>query len=730
MISPSMDSVRIFNKPTSPDGNLARLPQYYGQNVFDLAAMTKRLGQKDVETVKSIMQNGGKIDSALAARIATAVRDWALERGATHYCHWFQPQTGTTAEKHEGFMAFDQDGKPIENFRGSELLQGEPDASSFPSGGLRSTFEARGYTAWDPSSPMFLMESENKITTLYIPTIFVSHHGQTLDFKAPLLKSIERVSQETVKTLQLLGEKNITRAQVHIGAEQEYFLIERNAAAQRMDIVLTGRTVFGKKPAKGQELEDHYFGNIPPRVQAFMQEAEIELYKVGVPMKTRHNEVAPRQFEFAPIFETANIAADHNQLLMKVIRSVAARHNFMVLLHEKPFAGVNGSGKHLNWSISDSNGRNLLDPGTTPHQNIVFLTFLAACMLGIQEHADVIRASIASAGNDHRLGANEAPPAIMSVFLGEALTRCLNELQAGSTTQTSAEKTLMNLGLSHVQNLQREATDRNRTSPFAFTGNKFEFRAVGSSAPIGYPAAILNAALTSALSKINALFAAQAKNGVVSPETALSIITDIVRKTEPVRFEGNGYSQEWREEAARRGLGNAATTPEALNAFRNVEKTNFLLETGVFSEADVESRGVIQMERYVKQRLIEVNIAIEMAQTGILPAGLRYLSEVATLARDASALNIPSPATKVAQEIGNLCNRVEASLTGLKTATERLTSGDALEHDHLWSTGLEIARTLMPKLEELRAAVDALETQFPEKDWPHPQYSDILFTLE
>jgi glutamine synthetase len=725
-----MDSVRIFNKPTTPDGSLARLPQYYGQSVFDLAAMAKRLGQKDVETIKSIMQNGGKIDTALAARVATAVRDWALERGATHYCHWFQPQTGATAEKHEAFMSFDADGKPIENFRGSELLQGEPDASSFPSGGLRSTFEARGYTAWDPSSPMFLMESENKITTLYIPTVFVSHHGQTLDFKAPLLKSIERISQEAVKTLHLLGENKANKAVVHIGAEQEYFLIERTSAAKRMDIVLTGRTVFGKKPAKGQELEDHYFGSIPPRVQAFMQEAEIELYKVGVPMKTRHNEVAPRQFEFAPIFETANIATDHNQLLMKVIRSVAARHGFMVLLHEKPFAGVNGSGKHLNWSISDSNGRNLLDPGTTPHQNIVFLTFLAACMLGIQEHADVIRASVASAGNDHRLGANEAPPAIMSVFLGEALTRCLKELLAGNTTQSSAEKTLMNLGLSHVQNLQRETTDRNRTSPFAFTGNKFEFRAVGSAAPVGYPAAILNAALTSALTKINSMLSAHAKNGVVSPEAALSVITEIVRQTEAIRFEGNGYSQEWRDEAAKRGLGNYATTPEALSAFRNIEKTRFLQDTGVFTEADVESRGVIQMERYVKQRLIEVNIATEMAQTGILPAAMRYLGEVTNLARDAASLNIPSPATKLAQELGALCNRVEASLTALKTATERTTAGDALEHDGLWNTGLEIARSLMPKLEDLRAAVDALEAQFPSKDWPFPQYSDILFTLE
>ena len=725
-----MDSVRIFNKPTSADGNIARLPQYYGQNVFDITAMSKRLGQKDVETVRDIMQNGGKIDSTLASRIATAVRDWAIERGATHFCHWFQPQTGTTAEKHEGFMSFDQDGKPIERFRGSELLQGEPDASSFPSGGLRSTFEARGYTAWDPSSPMFLMESENNITTLYIPTIFVSHNGQSLDFKAPLLKSLERISDEAVKTLQLLGEKNITKAHVHIGAEQEYFLIERNSAAKRMDLVLTGRTVFGKKPAKGQELEDHYFGNIPPRVQAFMQEVEIDLYKLGVPMKTRHNEVAPRQFEFAPIFETANIASDHNQLLMKILRSVAARHGFMVLLHEKPFAGVNGSGKHLNWSISDSNGRNLLDPGTTPHQNIVFLTFLAACMLGIHEHAEVIRASVASAGNDHRLGANEAPPAIMSVFLGEALTRILDELLAGSSTKTSAEKTLMNLGLSQVQNLFRETTDRNRTSPFAFTGNKFEFRAVGSSAPIGYPATILNAAVTSALMKINEMLKAHAKNGEVSPEAVLSVVTEVVRKTQAVRFEGNGYSQEWRDEAARRGLSNTATTPEAISVFRNCEKTQFLQNTGVFSTADVESRGVIQMERYVKQRLIEVNIAIEMAQTGILPASIRYLGEVVALARDAASLSVPSPATKLAQDLGNLCNRVEAALTSLKNATERTTSGDALEHDSLWNTGLEISRNLMPRLEELRTAVDALEAQFPSQSWPFPQYSDILFTLE
>jgi glutamine synthetase len=618
----------------------------------------------------------------------------------------------------------------MERFAGKELLQGEPDASSFPSGGLRSTFEARGYTGWDPSSPMFLMESENGITTLYIPSVFVSHNGQALDFKVPLMKSVNRISEESVRTLHLLGEKNVRSVNCDIGPEQEFFLVDRSSAARRLDLVLTGRTVLGRKPAKGQELEDHYFGNIPPRVQAFMQEVEVELFKLGVPVKTRHNEVAPRQFEFAPIYETANIANDHNQLMMKVLRSVAVRHGFMALLHEKPFAGVNGSGKHVNWSLADSTGRNLLDPGTTPHQNIVFLTFLAATLLGIYEHADVLRASIASAGNDHRLGANEAPPAIMSVFLGESLTKILTELENGSNVKSSAEKTLMNLGISQVQTMLRDSTDRNRTSPFAFTGNKFEFRAVGSSAPIGYASTILNAAVTSGLMRLNKRLSAHAKDGVVAAESVLSILVEVVRETRNIRFEGNGYSQEWRDEAARRGLGNYANTPEALASLRNPEKTRFLVDTGVFSAADIESRAAVQMERYIKQRLIEVNIATDMVQANILPAAIGYLAELVSLVRDIAHTNTPSPVTKLATEFGNLCNRVEGALTSLRNATERTAHSEALEHEFIWQTGAEIASTLMPKLEELRTAVDALEAVFPAKKWPFPQYSELLYTLE
>lgn len=726
----NVESVRIFKKPTASDGSSARLTQYFGCNVFDASAMQKRMSPQDVESLKSHIKRGGKIESALAERLATAVRDWAMERGATHYCHWFQPQTGATAEKHDGFLSFDSSGRPIERFAGKELLQGEPDASSFPSGGLRSTFEARGYTGWDPSSPMFLMESENGIATLYIPSVFVSHNGQALDFKVPLMKSVHRIGEEALRTLHLLGETNVKSVQCDIGPEQEFFLVDRATAAQRQDLVLTGRTVLGRKPAKGQELEDHYFGNIPPRVQAFMQEVEVELYKLGVPVKTRHNEVAPRQFEFAPIYETANIASDHNQLLMKVLRSVAVRHGFMALLHEKPFAGVNGSGKHVNWSLSDSTGRNLFDPGTTPHQNILFLAFLAATMLGIQENADVLRASVASAGNDHRLGANEAPPAIMSAFLGESLTKILNELDMGSNIKSSAEKTLMNLGISQVQTMLRDSTDRNRTSPFAFTGNKFEFRAVGSSAPIGYASTILNAAVTSGLMHLNKNLEAQAKNGVVDPDSALAIIATIIRDTRKIRFEGNGYSQEWRDEAASRGLGNYPTTPDALACLRNPEKTSFLVKTGVFSAADIESRAAVQLERYIKQRIIEVNIATDMVQANVLPAAMKYLGELVTLVRDSSITNTPSPVLKLATEFGNLCSRVEGALTSLRNATERIVQAEAFEHEAMWQTGVDIAHLLMPKLEEMRTAVDALEAVFPAKKWPFPQYSDLLFTLE
>jgi len=727
-------SVRTFERPRNTAGNPARVLEYFGSNVFDLKAMSKRLAAQDVETIARVMKFGGKIDASLAERIASAVKEWSVEKGASHYCHWFQPQTGTAAEKHDAFLWFDKQGNPIERFTGGELLQSEPDASSFPSGGLRATFEARGYTGWDPSSPMFIIEAENG-KTLYIPSVFISYHGDALDFKTPLLRSNEALSKEATRTLHLLGEKDVNAVTTTVGPEQEFFLIDKAKGLARPDIMLAGRTVLGRSPAKGQELEDHYFGHIPSRVQAFFSELETEAYKLGIPVKTRHNEVAPHQFELAPIFEGSNIASDHNQLVMKILRQVAARHGFIALLHEKPFAGVNGSGKHVNWSLTDSTGRNLLDPGHTPHENIVFLTFLCATLQGITDNADVLRASIATSGNDHRLGANEAPPAIISAFLGNTLDKILNAIESGDMRNVSAEKVMIDLGVSQLQHVAKDNTDRNRTSPFAFTGNKFEFRAVGSSAPVNYPTAILNAAVVDGLMKVNALLESKLGGGssrstVVSPEGILEVLREVARATKKIRFEGNGYGQEWQDEAAARGLSNFPNTPAALAVFADKDKTRFLRDTKVLSGGDVEARLSVQLERYVKQRLIEVNCAIEMTRSAILPAGVRYLRELMQLLRDTNDLGITSPAKRLATHTGEVTNRVETTLTALTTSLEKITAGDALEHEHIMGTATAIASQLLPKMDELREAVDLLESIVPAAQWPYPKYTEMLFGIE
>jgi glutamine synthetase len=720
--------IRTIDRPRTSDNKLARLTDYFGANVFDLRAMRKRLSSQDVETLHNVMRFGGKIDPQLASRIATAVREWASEHGATHYCHWFQPQTGSTAEKHDAFLWFDKSGAPIERFTGGELLQSEPDASSFPSGGLRATFEARGYTSWDPSSPMFILETESG-KTLYIPSVFISYHGEALDYKTPLLRSNEILNHAAVKTLHLLGEKSVSHVVNTIGAEQEFFVIEKQFYDKRCDLSMTGRTVLGHKPPKGQELEDHYFGHIPSRVQSFINEAELELYKLAVPLKTRHNEVAPHQFEVAPIFETSNIASDHNQLLMKVMKQIAVRHGFVVLFHEKPFAGVNGSGKHLNWSLADDSGRNLLEPGHTPHENIVFLTFLCATLQGIYDHADVLRASIASAGNDHRLGANEAPPAIISAFLGDTLDRILNALESGRTEGLSAERVMLDLGVSHLQEVAKDNTDRNRTSPFAFTGNKFEFRAVGASSPISYPATILNAAVASGLRKLNAKLEAKAVNGVVSPEDTIAVLRGVIAETRRIRFEGNGYSQEWRDEAARRGLSNFPNCPAALEALADKNKTEFLVEARIFRSEDVASRLAIQLERYLKQRLIEINCALELTETSILPAAFCYLKDLTTLLKNAQELGIETGAKDVAKLLGKETTALTHKIQTLREAVSPITSGHAMDHDHLIPTAKLMANSVYPLLEELRDASDRVEALLPRDKQPLPTYTDMLFGI-
>lgn len=704
-----------------------RVVEYYGIHAFNQKAMSTKLTSTDLDCIINVMKYGGKISAQLSHRVAQAARDWALEHGAMHYCHWFQPQTGTTAEKHESFLWFNANKEPIEKFTGSELLQSEPDASSFPSGGKRSTFEARGYTAWDPSSPMFIWgRGEDK--TLYIPSVFVSYHGEALDFKTPLLRSNDALSKAATKTMQFLGHSHTTYVSNMIGAEQEFFLIDKEYYTKRLDLKFAARTVFGKRPPKGQELEDHYFGCIPERVHAFINELEIELYKLGVPLKTRHNEVAPGQFEVAPIFETSNIAADHNQLLMNVMKDIAHKHNLVVLFHEKPFAYVNGSGKHVNWSLCDSTGKNLLDPGSTPEENLIFLTFLNAVLLGIYEHADVLRASIASTGNDHRLGANEAPPAIISTFLGEELNRILNALETGSYSKKNVNKLMINLGVSHLQDLTQDNTDRNRTSPFAFTGNKFEFRAVGSSASISYPITILNGAVTSGLTKINAMLEEKAHNGVVSQHELMSLLKTLITQTKHIRFEGNGYSEEWAAEAKTRGLSNLKNTPSALQVLSDTHKTKFLIECGIFSKEDIESRLVIQQERYIKECQIELNCAIEMAQTQVLPCALTYhklLLKNETMAR---ALNIPSGSEEFLNTVGKLIAMLCEKLHNLQSSTANI-SEDSMHHAHLTDVANAICRTYLPQLAELRSVVDALETILPKHQWPYPTYAEMLFNI-
>ncbi|KAB8033204.1 glutamine synthetase III [Fluviispira multicolorata] len=727
--SNSAVNIRKIQRPQNADGKQSRIADYFASNVFDLRAMVKRLSSQDLETMAKVMKFGGKIDAQLAERIAAAAREWAMEKGATHYCHWFQPQTGATAEKHDAFLWFDKQGNPIERFTGPELLQSEPDASSFPSGGIRSTFEARGYTGWDPSSPMFIMETENG-KTLYIPSVFISYHGHALDFKTPLLRSNKTLSLEAVKTLHLLGEKKVHYVSTSVGPEQEFFIIDKELALKRIDLKFSGRTVFGRKPPKGQELEDHYFAHIPSRVQAFFNELEVELYKLGVPIKTRHNEVAPGQFEIAPIFESSNIAADHNQLAMKCIKSIALKHGFVALMHEKPFAGVNGSGKHVNWSMSDSTGRNLLDPGATPHENLVFLTFLCAILQGIHDNADVLRASIASAGNDHRLGANEAPPAIISAFLGNTLDKILNALETGSGDHVNAEKIMIDLGISHLQGVSKDNTDRNRTSPFAFTGNKFEFRAVGSSASISYPTTILNSAVRDGLAKINAKLESRAHNGIVSDNHLLIILKEVIKETKKIRFEGNGYSKDWLDEAEQRGLSNLSMTPNSLAVLSDVNKTQFLIDADVFNAEDIESRLAIQQERYIKQSLIEVNCAIEMAQTQVLPVCLDYLEKLMENVKLAKELSVASPANKIANEIGKEVSHLYSELNSLKLQYEKIANDESFEHHNLNNTTEFIAQNIVPKLVELRNSVDLLESLVPSALWPYPKYSEMLFGIE
>ncbi len=697
----------------------------FGQNVFNDTAMRKFLPYSAYQKLKNIIKSGGKIDDQLAEEVAHGVKEWAISKGATHFTHWFQPMTGLTAEKHDSFFSFDKEGMPINRFSGKNLSQGEPDASSFPSGGIRATFEARGYTAWDPTSPIFLIENATG-ATLCVPTIFLSYTGEALDKKTPLLRSMEAINKAALRVLKLFKNDIATRVYSTVGPEQEYFLIDRAYYNRRPDLLLTGRTLFGASSPKGQQMEDHYFGSIRERIIAFMQDVDTELFKLGIPSKTRHNEVAPAQFEIAPIFEDSNVATDHNQLVMETLKKIAARHNLALLIHEKPFAGINGSGKHNNWSLSDSEGNNLLEPGNTPHENLQFLTFLIATIKGVFKYADLLRSSIASAANDHRLGANEAPPAIISVFLGEQLTQILDCIETNKK-QDYDDKQIIDLGLSKLPVISKDTTDRNRTSPFAFTGNKFEFRAVGSSQSIAAANYTLNAVIATMLNEFADTIEANMKKGMDLNKSVMETIVPAIKETKAIRFEGNNYDPEWEKEAEKRGLPNKKNTPDSLKDLVSKKNKEIFTKTGVLSAREIESRYHIYLEQYSKIVNIEAETALTMAKTMILPSVLKYQNSVAQSigsALSVDGFNKASSKTQVeflngyAAKISDLQNKIkqlEENLNGVKSVSDM----EDLAHEY--------CKKVLPVMFELRDIVDHLEEITSDEYWTLPKYREMLF---
>ncbi len=714
-------SPRKFDLPKDDLGRALSVSDFFGQYTFGEKEIKAAIPRADFERFLELTSTGQQLEKDLADKIAKAVRNWALEMGITHFCHWFQPMTGLTAEKHDAFISFQDDGTPVEKFSGSQLIQSEPDASSFPSGGMRTTFEARGYTAWDPTSPMFMMVTTNG-RTLCIPSVFISYHGHALDEKTPLLRSLEALSHQATQLMHVIGDANVKRVTATLGAEQEYFLIDRSYYNLRPDLILTGRTLLGARPPKGQELEDHYFGAIPSRVQAFMQEVEFELYRLGVPAKTRHNEVAPAQFELAPIFEEANVSIDHNHLTMEVMKKVAERHHFALLLHEKPFAGINGSGKHNNWSMATDTGVNLLEPGATPHQNLRFLIVLAAILKAVHKHNGLLRASIASNGNDHRLGANEAPPAIMSVFLGEQLSMILNKIKSGESIE-NAERAMINLGVSKIPAVARDNTDRNRTSPFAFTGNKFEFRAVGSSASCSFPMTCLNTAVAESMSEITALLKQRIKNGLDRDNAILEVVRETVIATEAIRFESNGYSPEWLVEAEKRGLAHLRNTPEALHAFSYPSTKSLFIEQNVLSDAELQSRHHVNVERYLKKIDIEIETMRTLVDSYVAPATSLYLSSVAQTAANVGKLTGVEKGTAegAVKKVAELYKELNDKRNAFETAYQAcLGLGEEARAKNL-------AEKVLPIMNNLRDVCDRLEVVVGNGFWPLPKYREMLF---
>ncbi len=711
-------SPRTFEKQI--DGQpVKRVVDYYGVNTFTLAKMGEKIPRGVVEQLSSAIAHGEKLDPSIAEHVAQAVKDWATGRGATHFCHWFQPMTGSTAEKHDAFLDFDKAGRPIDKFTGAMLIQSEPDASSFPSGGMRTTFEARGYTAWDPTTPMFLMETENG-KTLCIPSVFVSYTGHVLDKKSQVLRSQEAVNKQAKRLLSLLGE-DTQYVVPTLGCEQEYFLLDRSYYALRPDIALANRSLVGAEPPKGQSLDDHYFGAIPARAQAFMQEVEFELYKLGVPAKTRHNEVAPSQFELAQIFTDASVAVDHNHLIMEVLRKVAARHDFRCLLHEKPYARVNGSGKHANWSIRTADNENLLEPGDNPHDNLRFLAVLASTMLGVHRYAGLLRASVAHHGNDFRLGANEAPPAIMSIFLGATLTRIVDAICDGTVHTADTTQALIELGVNKLPDVAKDNTDRNRTSPFAFTGNKFEFRAVGSNQTPAIPVCALNAAVAEGMSQLSDWI--DSFGG--GEEGAFKAVQRALIESTPTRFEGDGYSGDWVVEAESRGLKNLRTAPQALEELRDDSTIGLYVKHGVLSAAEVAARYNVRTEQYTTTVTIESDILKGLVDTQILPAALderAALAEAVGKVLDLEAKGLRVDASIERDRFESLTRLVK----DLKDA--RLALDSAVERVHGASNeAMACAKHVVPAIENVREAVDQLEGLVADSRWPLPKYYEMLF---
>ncbi|RYY96987.1 MAG: glutamine synthetase type III [Chitinophagaceae bacterium] len=712
---------------TSPTVSSAtKITAIFAENVFTHQTARQFLADEAYKSLMASVKSGQKIDRAMANQIANGIRAWAESKGVTHYTHWFQPLTGTTAEKHDSFFTLKSDGTPIETFDGDALIQQEPDASSFPNGGLRATFEARGYTAWDPSSPAFIMDIGTGLT-LCIPTIFISYTGESLDYKAPLLKALEALNHAAVDVCNFF-DKNVQRVTPTLGWEQEYFVVDEGLFNARPDLLLCGRTVFGHSPAKGQQLEDHYFGSIPERVYAFMRDFEHESYKLGIPLRTRHNEVAPAQFECAPIFEECNIAVDHNTLLMDVMTRVASRHGLRVLLHEKPFAGINGSGKHNNWSLATDTGVNLLAPGKTPKTNLMFLTFFVNAIKAVHDYADLLRASIASASNDFRLGANEAPPAIISVFVGQYLAKVLNDVKerVGDKFDEQDESMLkMDIHRS-IPELLQDNTDRNRTSPFAFTGNKFEFRAVGSTANCANPMTVLNTIMAETLKNFKRDVDGLIEKGEKKEIAILHTIREYIVSSEKVLFEGDGYSDEWAQEAERRGLPNVKTTPLALDAMVTEKSMKLFTDNNIYTHPELEARHEIELEKYIKKVQIESRLMVDLATTQIIPAAVRYQSTLINNLRGMKEIGLEASSACTRSMVEKLSTHIEEATKTVEAMVEARKKANALTDTREMAIAY-CHEVKEPFFDKLRYHADKLEQLVDDREWTLPKYREILF---